>query len=184
MMRKLSVPLLLLLFVVATSPRADGPTIAIDAASPAGNVSRLFYGLMTEEINHAYDGGLYAELVRNRAFLDDASTPAHWSLVQGDGAAATMALDPKEPLNTSIGTSLRLDVTQASTGHAAGITNDGYWGIPVKPNTRYRASFYAKAASGFTGPVTLSIQSEDGQTTYATKAVSALTSAWKQYETT
>ena len=27
---------------------------------------------MTEEINHSYDGGLYAELIRNRAFLDDA----------------------------------------------------------------------------------------------------------------
>ena len=68
---------------------------------------------MTEEINHAYDGGLYAELVRNRAFLDDAAAPAHWSLVQADGSTATMALDPKEPLNTTIGTSLRLDVTQA-----------------------------------------------------------------------
>jgi len=177
-------PLPFVLVLGLATTRAAGPTVTIDTASPSGKVSPLFYGLMTEEINHAYDGGLYAELVRNRAFLDDASTAAHWSLVQGDGAAATMALDPKEPLNASIGTSLRLDVTRASTGHAAGITNEGYWGIPVKPNTRYRASFYAKAASGFTGPVTLSIQSEDGQTTYATKTVSALTSAWKQYETT
>ena len=165
-----------------SATRAAGPTITIDTASPSGKVSPLFYGLMTEEINHAYDGGLYAELVRNRAFLDDAATPAHWSLVQADGSAATMALDPKEPLNTTIGTSLRLDVTQASTGHAAGITNEGYWGIPVKPDTRYRASFYAKAAPGFTGPITVSIQSDDGRTIYATKTVTGLTSAWKQYE--
>ena len=52
MIRNLSVPLLL--YVAVTSTRAAGPTIAIDAASPAGNVSRLLYGLMTEEINHAY----------------------------------------------------------------------------------------------------------------------------------
>ena len=78
-----------------TTTRAAGPTITIDAASPSGKVSPLFYGLMTEEINHAYDGGLYAELVRNRAFLDDAASPAHWSVVQADGAAATIALDPK-----------------------------------------------------------------------------------------
>ena len=97
---------------------------------------------------------------------------------------ATIALDPEEPLNTTIGTSLRFDVTQASTGHAAGIANDGYWGIPVKPNTRYRASFYAKAAPGFTGPVAVSIQSDDGRTIYATKTVTGLTSAWKQYELT
>ncbi len=177
-------PLPFALVLGLTTTRAAGPTVTIDTASPSGKVSPLFYGLMTEEINHAYDGGLYAELVRNRAFLDDASTPAHWSLVQGDSAAATMALDPKEPLNTSIGTSLRVDVTQASTGHAAGITNEGYWGIPVKPNTRYRASFYAKAAPGFSGPVTISIQSDDGKAVYASKSVTALTSAWKRYEFT
>jgi alpha-N-arabinofuranosidase len=74
MMRKLPVSLLLCLAV--TSTRAAGPTIAIDAASPAGNVCRLFYGWMTEEINHAYDAGLYAELVQNRALLDDGAAPA------------------------------------------------------------------------------------------------------------
>jgi alpha-L-arabinofuranosidase len=164
-----------------TATRAAGPTITIDTVSPSGKVSPLFYGLMTEEINHAYDGGLYAELVRNRAFLDDAATPAHWSLVHADGSTATMALDPQEPLNAAIGTSLRLNVTQASIGHAAGIANEGYWGVPVEANTRYRASFYGKAAPGFTGPVAVSIQSDDGRTTYATKTVSGLTSAWKHF---
>src|SRR5215217_2006742 len=53
----------ILLLLAVTSLRAAAPTITIDATSPAGNVSRLFYGLMTEEINHSYDGGLYAELV-------------------------------------------------------------------------------------------------------------------------
>ena len=176
---------LLALFVLAlASPHAAGPTITIDAGSPAGKVSPLFYGLMTEEINHSYDGGLYAELVRNRAFLDDAKAPAHWSVVQADGAAATIALDSSEPLNATIPTSLRLDVTQASSGHAAGVANEGYWGIPVKPNTRYRASFYAKAAPGFDGPIDVSIQSNDGRTVYATGKVSGLTQTWKQYEAT
>src|SRR4026209_1000897 len=168
-------PLPFVLMLGVTATRTAGPTVTIDTASPSGKVSPLFYGLMTEEINHAYDGGLCAELVRNRAFLDDAAAPAHWSLVQADGSAATVALDPKEPLNTSIATSLRLNVTQASTGHAAGITNEGYWRIPVKPNTRNRASFYAKAAPGFTGPVGVSIQSDDGGTTYASKSVTGLT---------
>src|SRR5205823_3921138 len=93
-------------------------------------------------------------------------------------------LDPQEPLNTTIGTSLRLNVSQASAGRVAGISNEGYWGIPVAPNMRYRASFYAKAAPGFTGPITVSIQSDDGRTIYATKAVTGLTSAWKQYDLT
>ena len=70
MTAKWPLPFVLVLGVTAT--RAAGPTVTIDTASPSGKVSPLFYGLMTEEINHAYDGGLYAELVRNRAFLDDA----------------------------------------------------------------------------------------------------------------
>lgn len=177
-------PLPFVLVLAVTATRAAGPTVTIDTASPLGRVSPLFYGLMTEEINHAYDGGLYAELVRNRAFLDDAAAPAHWSTVQADGSSATMALDPKEPLNTTIATSLRLQVTQASTGHVAGLTNEGYWGIPVQPDTRYRASFYAKAAPGFTGSIAVSIQSDDGRTIYATNNVTGVTSAWKQYALT
>jgi len=168
----------------ATAPRAAAPTITIDGSTPAGKVSPLLYGLMTEEINHSYDGGLYGELIRNRAFLDDAASPAHWSAVHGVGAAAAIALDTNQPLNTTIATSLRVEVTQASSGHAAGVANEGYWGIPVKPNTRYRASFFAKVAPGITGPITAAIESDDGKTTYANGRVTGLTQAWKQYEVT
>ena len=174
--------LVLLLALGMASTRAAGPTISIDATTPSGKVSPRFYGLMTEEINHSYDGGLYAELVRNRAFLDDAQSAAHWSVVQPEGAAATMALDPGEPLNAAIGRSLRVEVTRASPQQPAGIANEGYWGIPVKANTRYRASFYAKAAPGFDGAITVSIQSNDGKTVYATGKVPAVTQAWKQYD--
>jgi len=162
---------------------AAGPTLTIEAGAATAQVSPLFNGLMTEEINHAYDGGLYAELVQNRAFLDAPNAPVHWSIVE-DGGAARMALDRDTPLNATIPTSLRLDVTQASAGRSAGIANDGYWGIPVKPNTRYRASFFARAAPGFAGGITVAIRSDDGRTTFASGRVPALTSTWKQYELT
>ena len=48
-----------------------------------------------------------------------------------------------------------------------GVANDGYWGIPVKPKTHYRASFYARSADDFHGPLTVSIESRDGATVYA-----------------
>ena len=176
--------LMVALTLGATFPRAATSTITIDASAPAGKVSPLLYGLMTEEINHSYDGGLYAELIRNRAFLDEAASPAHWSAVHGDGAAATIALDPSQALSAAMATSLRLEVTQASAGHPAGVANEGYWGIPVKPDTRYRASFFAKAAAGFTGPITVAIESEDGKTRFATGRVSGMTQAWKQYDVT
>src|SRR3954468_20240866 len=176
--------LVLGLILGAIVPRAAAPTITIDASAPAGKVSPLLYGLMTEEINHAYGGGLYAELIRNRAFLDDAASPAHWSAVHGDGAASAIALDPSQALSPAIATSVRLDATQASRGQAAGIANEGYWGIPVRANTRYRASFFAKAAPGFAGPIAVSIQSNDGTTTYASGRVAGVSQTWTQYEVT
>ncbi len=143
--------LILLLFCTLGSVGSANPTLTIDAGNSVATVSPILYGLMTEEINHSYDGGLYAELVQNRAFLDNPNAPVHWSLVPGNGSAATMALDPSQPLNAELPISLRVDVSQASKRHPAGIANSGYWGIPVQPRTRYHASFYAKAAPGFKG---------------------------------
>ncbi|MEA3186753.1 MAG: alpha-L-arabinofuranosidase, partial [Chthoniobacter sp.] len=174
--------LLFLAVSIALRATAAESTLIIEADKPVAKVSPLLYGLMTEEINHCYDGGLYAELVQNRAFLDDQKAPAHWSAVQANGAAATITLDHKQSLNSTLPVSLRLDATSASTSTPAGIANDGYWGIPVQPDTRYRASFYAKAALGFSGPVTVSIQSEEGGTVYAQATTSALTAEWKPYE--
>ena len=51
-------------------------TITIDAAKPAAAIPRGLYGIFFEEINHAGDGGLYAELVRNRGFEDANLPPA------------------------------------------------------------------------------------------------------------
>ena len=45
--------------------------MSLDFTKPGVAVSSTLYGLMTEEINYSYDGGLYGELIRNRAFLDD-----------------------------------------------------------------------------------------------------------------
>ena len=158
---------------------SDSITIHVD--KPGITISPTFYGLMTEEINHSYDGGLYAELIRNRVFKDDERNPAGWSVVATDGAAATIAVDHAKPLNDQLDSSLRLDVISASDARRAGVANGGYWGIPVKPATHYRASFYAMAASGFDGSVTVSIESDDGATVYASAQVRGLTADWKQF---
>ena len=168
--------------LLATAPAVAEPTLTVDVGRPAGDVGPLMYGLMTEEINHSYDGGLYAELVRNRAFMDSQQGPVDWSAVQANGAAATIALDPSQALNDDLTTSLRMDVATASAAAPAGLANGGYWGLPVTPNTRYRASFYAKASAGYGGTVTLAIQSPDGKTAYATAKVPGLSAEWKRYE--
>ena len=58
------------------------------------------------------------------------------------------------------------------------------WGIPVRPNTTYQASFYAKASDGFTGPLTVDIESNDGKTTFASATVPAVSGKWQKYSVT
>src|SRR5947208_12330738 len=105
---------------------AAEPIFIVDATHSAGKVSPKLYGLMTEEINHSYDGGLYAELIRNRAFLDDSKSPAHWSAVNENGGESSIALDTVNPFNDKLTTSLCLTVSKASKNEPAGVANTGY----------------------------------------------------------
>src|SRR5471032_2958059 len=96
---------------------APAPVVLhVDAAKITAHVSPALYGLMTEEINYSYDGGLYAELVRNRTFQDNAESPDHWSIVQDGGGAGTIALDRTQPMNDTLPVALKLDVTAPAAG--------------------------------------------------------------------
>ena len=86
--------------------------------------------------------------------------------------------------HTALTTSLKLQITAIAPGQRVGIGNDGYWGIPVKPNTTYTASFYAKASDNFTGPLTVAIESTDGKITFASATLAAITNAWQKYTVT
>src|SRR5258708_2614061 len=161
------------------NPSLPGPqpvqpaTLNIDGAHPGARINPKFYGLMTEEINHSYDGGIYGELIQNRVLNDSANAPVHWSLLQDNGGAGSITLDTTQPVSGTVLTnSLRVDVTQ---GQRVGAANDGFWGIPVKPFTTYQASFWAKAAPGFTGPLTLDIERSDGATVYALAQIPQIT---------
>jgi alpha-L-arabinofuranosidase len=55
-------------------------------------------------------------------------------------------------------------------GSRAGVANDGFWGIPVRPRTTYTARLFAKA-SRVIGPLTVSIESADGGTVYASARI-------------
>ena len=168
-------PILFLLASALVAGAAD-LTLTLDAAAPAGRVSPTHYGLMTEEINYSYDGGLYAELVRNRSFRDDASKPVHWTPV----GAAALALDSARPLNAAVPASLRVELAKPG----AGVANDGYWGFPVTPSTTYRATVHARVGAGFTGRVTVSLQSKDGLVTYASAVIPALGADWGAHQLT
>jgi alpha-L-arabinofuranosidase len=154
-------------------------TIQIDVDKPGAPIPPNFNGLMTEEINHSYDGGLLAELIQNRTFQDPSPqnggnrTPIHWAAV-GSGKIST---DRDEPVNSALPLSLRLDLSDGE----GGVANDGYWGIPVRPDTTYTATFYAKGSGGFAGPVKASIRLDDGDVTVGEAETAQVTGEWKKY---
>ena len=82
-------------FAATTSSGAVGePTVlTIHTDQTASKVSPTLYGLMTEEINHSYDGGLYAELIRNGTFRSDWSGVNDWILVEDGNSEAKISLD-------------------------------------------------------------------------------------------
>jgi alpha-N-arabinofuranosidase len=128
------------------------PVLQVKADQVSAQVSPMLYGLMTEEINFSYEGGLYGELVRNRTFKASTNAPVYWDKVGG----AVISLDTNQPLNAALNVSLKLDTSKASKDSPVGIANSGYWGIAVRPNTTYHASFYAKGEH-FDGPLTISL---------------------------
>ena len=78
-------------------------------------------------------------------------------------------------------TSLRLNIRSLSAGQRVGVANDGFWGIPVRPDSTYQASFYAKGSNGFRGPLTVAIESNDGKTIHASAIVPAIGEKWQKY---
>lgn len=77
--------------------------VEISVASSGGNVTtNLQYGIMEEEINHCGEGGLYAELIRNRAFQGSSKYPSNldaWTAVNG----ATLSLkNLSDPLSSAL----------------------------------------------------------------------------------
>ena len=178
------------------------PSIEILADKVMSHLPPTFYGLMTEEINYSYEGGLYGELIRNRAFKANAIQspikpedydpakyyPVSFNVTNGVKFWSTLGnagifLDTNVTLNSALNVSLRAELGKASAANPAGIVNQGYWGIPLRPATSYQASFYAKA-SHFKGPLTVALQSADGKQTIAQTQVAGVTGEWQKYSVT
>jgi alpha-N-arabinofuranosidase len=176
-------PVLGLLLTVPTFGKlaaGEAPAvIQVQVDKPEHAVSPMLYGMMTEEINYSYDGGLYPEMVRNRTMRDRDWNQQDWLVVQNASAGAKMDKDkttgPSEALNDSI----KLTVTAASPAEPAGVRNNGYWGYPLRPEQTYMGSLYAKADAST--PLEINLVSNKSGKSVAKAEVSSVSTGWKQY---
>ncbi len=117
-------------------------TFVVDAAKPSkgATVSNTMYGLFFEDINFAADGGLYAEMVKNRSFEFPQSLQGWESFgkVEVRTEGAPFERNPHY-------------VRLSPVGHAhkrTGIQNEGFFGVAVQKGSEYRFSVWARAIKG------------------------------------
>jgi alpha-N-arabinofuranosidase len=155
----------------------------VDTGVIAKPASAGLYGLMTEEINHSYEGGLWAELVSNNTFRGDWMGLEGWGVVVKGNARATVEIDKAEGPSAALPTSLKVKVNAASVGNEAGVSNPGYWGIAVRPHTTYKGSLYAKV-DGDVGPLTARLIGDNTGAVLASASVALTAGGWSRYEFT
>jgi len=192
---------------VAGQVLAGTASISMDAGKAGPKLNPGMYGIFLEEINHGVDGGLYAELIRNRGF-EDAKPPEgftlksgqwvdekgynaefrhktdglpYWALVKEGGAKGAMALEQEKPLNKATPRSLRLEVEDASG--RIGVANEGFWGIGVVEGETYRLSLFAREEYS-TGILTARLEDSKGEPCSNVVKIDGLGGEWRQYEAT
>ncbi|MEG1543237.1 MAG: alpha-L-arabinofuranosidase C-terminal domain-containing protein, partial [Tannerellaceae bacterium] len=184
-------------------PVTSSITIEVDGLTLP--VNKRLYGLTLEEINHAIDGGLYAELIQNRSFEDGMppfncpydpvrnmlTTPNGWSIpfMRADSvpgwhklsANTQMYPDTKELVNDKNRRSMLVSIYASSDMGRGGIAAQGYGGIPIRKGETYRLSLYLKGA--YMQPRTFRIALEDSvaNTVLSDQYNVAPPSEWKHY---
>lgn len=150
--------LLSTLLLTACTEKAQ-VVIDVDATQQGPEISPVHYGLFYEDINHAADGGLYAELIRNRSFEDNTMQQDDLSKTKGEYSEisnwfavgnAQMNLTQKNLLNKVQHNALNVKFSAPGDG----VRNEGFWGMNAVEGQKYELSFFAKSDKGFKGTLT------------------------------
>ncbi|KAK3675815.1 hypothetical protein LTR78_004456 [Recurvomyces mirabilis] len=165
----------------ATAFAAAAQAVSFTVSSSNGNATSPYqYGFMFEDINNSGDGGVYAELIQNRAFQGNAiypSTSDYWNPLNG---ASIKLANLTNPVSTALPTSLQ--VSKGNATDTVGFSNVGFWGFPVVAGTTYKGSFWVQG--GLNGNLTVCLTS-NGNQQWAEAEVSVKSSAtWSQYNYT
>ena len=180
-------------------------TITIDGEARRIAVNQELYGLTIEEINHAIEGGMYAELIQNRSFEEGVPplncpfdpvrrvlrTPNGWTIpfLRADSVpgwrrfSATSYLypDTKELINDKNRRSLLVSVSASAETGKGGVIAEGYKGIPLRKGARYDLSFYIKTLSAYPKTVSFALADSSGETLLSEVFQVTPSYEWKKY---
>ncbi len=170
----------LFLFVLCLNVSAQSTKLTIQVDKPIAEIQPTMWGVFFEDINFAADGGLYAELVKNRSF--EFSHPMMgWKEQKFDRFSLN-----KESGFTSIinhgdgeasGPRFARVTTNADKGY--GLTNEGFRGMGIKKDMQYNFSLLARRQEGSI-KLRLELVDEKGNVLGET-SISPTENAWKEY---
>lgn len=162
----------------------------ISGLDESHRISDTLFGIFLEDINYAVDGGMYAELVKNRSFeygMEARDSQKHgWESTNEavtfsvqDGSGDGTALNENNPHYAVVENS-----GASSVSPTEGISSKGFLeGIAIEQGASYDVSFYAKSDGGSVDQVCVTLFNEDG-TVYDEKTVEGISDQWQKYETT
>lgn len=152
-------------------------TIKINTKNRLHAVSPMLYGVFFEDINYAGDGGLYAELVANRAFsYYDRNQNTDKSKMCWEAAGnAKFEICSENPINN-----VHKKYAHISGGKGSGLKNLGFCkeGFAVGVGEKFVFFCYAKAGK----PCRIGVQISDGKTVYAKENILINRSDWCRYD--
>ena len=128
--------------LLATSSLGAENDFVVDTKKVGAEIQPTMYGIFFEDINFAADGGLYAEMVKNRSF----EFPQH---LMGWTAFGKFEVRNDGPFERN-----PHYVRLSDPGHRhkrTGIENEGFFGISVKEKATYRFSLWARVPNGGKG---------------------------------
>lgn len=160
-------------------------TLTIHTQKRGAALGDLF-GIFFEDLNHAADGGLYAELVQNRSFEFDPIDRADyhalmaWEPIERGDGKTVITVEDSEPLNDRNPHYVAIDIV--AEGDGVGLMNLGFnSGIPVKEGENYKFSVYARRETSFDVPLIVSIESTNG-IIHGEAEIAVNHSEWTRYE--
>ena len=170
--------LTLCLLAVSLSASAQTHVLDVNTKKLGAPVQPTMYGIFFEDINYAADGGLYAEMVKNRSF----EFPQR---LMGWRAFGQFDVKDDGPFERN-----PHYVRLKYSGHSdkfTGLENEGFFGIAVKQGATYRFSLWARCPEG--GKSTLEVSFVDNDTMgedqrFATVNVEISGKEWKKYTAT
>ena len=148
----------------------------IDMKKVGAPIQPTMYGIFFEDINYAADGGLYAELVKNRSFEFPYA-------LQGWKAFGNVEIREDGPFDRCPHYARLKD-----PGHAhkqTGLDNEGFFGIGVEAGKAYRFSVWARVPDGKDGSIRVELvntASSGENQFFVQQTVKISGSEWKEYE--